>query len=343
MQITLESLAEKISAQLQGDSSPMITGVNSIDAATKDELTFVSAAKHVSKLANSNAAAVIVNNPVDTIAIPQLIVKNVDAALIAALKIFAPKLIPQEGIHPTAVIEDTAKIGENVSLGPGVYIGHNAVIEANSIISPGCNVGQNSKIGQNTRLDANVVVYHDCKIGSNCIIMANSTIGATGFGYSFLDGRHQLIPHNGGVIIGDCVEIGANSCIDRAKFGNTVIGAGTKMDNLVQIGHNCIIGRCCLMASQVGLSGSCQLGDGVVFGGQSGMADNYKVGSGTIVAARGAVISDLPPGMTVMGHPAQEVNKERRKMVAQNRLPDTMKKLKVMEKRIRDLEEKSGN
>ncbi|MHC4265598.1 MAG: UDP-3-O-(3-hydroxymyristoyl)glucosamine N-acyltransferase, partial [Planctomycetota bacterium] len=243
MQLTLAQLAEKINAELIGQSTCKICSVNAIAAAGKNDVTFVSDKKYIQELEKSKAAAVIVKKSIEKLDKPQLIVKNTDKALIKALSIFAPELKkPVPGIDQTAVVAKNVKIGQGVSIGPRVVIDDNVEIQDNSVLKAGCIVGENSKIGKNCRIDSNVVIYHNCIIGSNCIIQANTTIGSTGYGYAQIEGTHHLIPHNGGVAIEDFVEIGANCCVDRAKFGNTIIGAGTKIDNLVQIAHNVIIG-----------------------------------------------------------------------------------------------------
>ena len=182
------------------------------------------------------------------------------------------------------------------------------------------------------------MVYHNCSIGNNVIIQANSTIGSVGFGYSFIDGSHKLIPHNGGVVIEDFVEIGACCCIDRAKFGNTKIGAGTKIDNLVQIAHNVIIGRCCLIAGQVGISGSCKLGDGVILAGQVGLGDNIEMGDGAIAGAKAGVPHSVDAGKRVLGSPALEVTEMIRIFSLMRRLPKMADTLKQLQKRMEGLE-----
>jgi UDP-3-O-[3-hydroxymyristoyl] glucosamine N-acyltransferase len=293
----------------------------------------------VAALKKSRAGAVIVGKCLDSVTPPQLVVKNVYAALITALNIFAPGLKP-----PASGIDPTAKIGQNVRIAKGVAIGANVVIddgveiEQNSVISSGCKIGENSRIGRNCRLDSNVVVYHNCRLGNNVIIQANSTIGSVGFGYSFIDGAHRLIPHNGGVVIEDFVEIGANCCVDRAKFGNTIIGAGTKIDNLVQIAHNVVIGKCCLIAGQVGISGSCKLGDGVVLGGQVGLADNIEIGDGTMVAAKSGVINDVAAGRQIAGAPAIDRREALRMIGLTKRLPKLIEQLKELTDRVKKLE-----
>lgn len=341
---TVAQIAERISAQLVGDGSAAIRGVGTIEEAHSDEITFISDQKHAAKLAGSQAGAVITAQNIEGLAKPQLIVKNVDAALISVLNIFAPQITPTiPGIHPSAIIDKTAQVASTASIGPCVSIGRHAKIGEQSAIAGGCHIGENSEIGNKCRLDANVVVYHNCKIGNHVIILANSTIGSTGFGYSYFDGKHNLIPHNGGVIVEDFVEIGANSCVDRAKFGNTVIGAGTKVDNLVQIAHNVTIGKCCLIVGQVGIAGSCKLGNGVVLGGQVGMADHISIGDGTMVAAQSGVVTDLPPGQKMGGTPAREIRDAMRIALAQEKLPDLLKQIKQLTSKVAELEAAKNN
>jgi len=336
--ITVAQLAEYLGGRLCGPGGGLVRGVNTIRDAAGDEICFLSDEKHASLLASSSAAAVLLEKERPDCRPPQICVSSVQKALIEALKRFAPKLTPLDGIHPSAVVEKDARLAEDVAVGPGAYIGHEVRIGAGTVIGPNCSIGQRTQIGTHCRLDSNVVVYHDCIIGNQCILLSHCTIGATGFGYVFIDGRHQLIPHNGGVILEDGVEIGANSCVDRAKFGNTVLGAGTKIDNLVQIGHNVHIGKACLMAGQVGISGSVEIGDGVVFAGQSGASDHTSIGSGTIIAARGVVSSDIDPGRRVWGNPARDMQEEKRSAVVYRRLPELAKELKDLVKKVQQLE-----
>jgi len=352
MRLTVAQLAERIGAELVGDGSAQIGAVGPVEAAGESDVTFIKAreryggysgaltdVKHIAELEKSRAGAVIVAERIKGLGKPQLVVKSVDAALIEALKVFVPKLkAAATGIDPTAQVGRDVEIAEDAVIGPGVVIDDGVRIGENSIIASGCRIGENSRIGKNCRLDSNVVVYHNCVIGDNVIVQANSTIGSTGFGYSFIDGTHKLIPHNGGVIIEDFVEIGANCCIDRAKFGNTVIGAGTKIDNLVQIAHNVLIGKCCLIVSQVGISGSCKIGDGVVLAGQAGLADNIEIGGGTIVGAQSGVIHDIAGGQKVLGSPSLDAREFFRTISSMRRLPKLAEQLKQISKRIERLE-----
>jgi UDP-3-O-[3-hydroxymyristoyl] glucosamine N-acyltransferase len=342
MKLTIGQLAEQLGAEVAGEAADLgreITGVGPIHTAGEHELTFATGDKHEAMLGESQAGAVIASAPIADFHRPQLIVKNVNAALIEALTIFAPKLKPaSEGIDPTAKLGDNVRIAKGVSIGAGVVVDDGVQIGPDSIIASGCKIGENSKLGGNCRLDSNVVIYHNCSLGNNVIVQANTTIGSTGFGYSFIDGAHRLIPHNGGVVIEDFVEIGANCCIDRAKFGNTVIGAGTKIDNLVQVAHNVVIGKRCLIAALVGISGSCRLGDGVVLGGQVGLADNIEIGDGTMVGAQAGVMSSVPAGQKMLWTPAIKREEALRIIGLTMRLPKMAEQLKQLGQRIEKVE-----
>lgn len=334
----LSELADRLKANLTAGGEQTVTGVNTIQDAQDSQICFMTSAKYAKALSGSRAAAVIVDKPLDDCPIPQMVVSNVNKALIAALELFAPKLTGFSGIHPTAVIEPTADVDKTAAIGPGAYISHGVKIGAYTVIGPGCSIGENTVIGMRCRLDSNVVVYHNCQIGNFCIIQANSTIGSTGFGYSFIEGQHRLIPHNGGVILEDGVEIGANSCVDRAKFGNTVIGAGTKIDNLVQIGHNVHIGKLCLFAGQSGVAGSVTIGNGVIFAGQAGIIDNKTVGDGAIICVKSAATENVPAGQAMLGMPPQERRRELKCTAIYQRLPELVQEIKQLTKKVEKLE-----
>ncbi|NIP24286.1 MAG: UDP-3-O-(3-hydroxymyristoyl)glucosamine N-acyltransferase [Phycisphaerae bacterium] len=352
MKLTVAQLAERLGAELTGDGSGQISAVGPLKTAGENEVAFIRGAKQdhvhfgttadeklISAVKRSLAGAVITGSRIEDSDKPQLIVKNVNAALIEALKIFAPTLKPATtGIDPSAKVAGSAKIAGSAAIGAYVVIEDGAEVGANSVIAGGCKIGENSKIGNNCRLDSNVVVYHNCHIGNNVVIQANTTIGSTGFGYSFIEGSHRLIPHNGGVVIEDFVEIGANCCVDRAKFGETRIGAGTKIDNLVQIAHNVVIGKNCLIAGLVGISGSCRLGDGVVLAGQVGLADNIEIGDNVIVGAQAGVINNIKSGERVVGSPAINSKDAFQIAVLTKRLPKLFNQLKQLCKRVDKVE-----
>lgn len=357
MKLTISEIAERIGAEVIGDGSGIISSVAGLQSAGAADITFFKAlqgysadkqqrvdSKILTDLKESKAGAVIVSRQVDGLEKIQMVVENVDAALIKVLNIFAPKLTPPaEGVDPSAKVGKNVKIGDRASIGAFAVIENGVAIGDRSIIANGCQIGENCRIGKSCRLDSNVVVYHNCVIGNNVVIQANTTIGSVGFGYSFIDGAHRLIPHNGGVVIEDFVEIGANCCVDRAKFGNTVIGAGTKIDNLVQVAHNVVIGKCCLLAAGVGLSGSCKLGDGVVMAGHSGVADNVEIGDGVMVGAKSAVFHNIAAGKKIFGIPALDFSVESRRIAFTRRLPKMAEKLKQLGLRIKRLEASEDN
>jgi UDP-3-O-[3-hydroxymyristoyl] glucosamine N-acyltransferase len=337
--ITLLQLAGMLNARVTGTNGErIITGVNTIRDAGPGEVCFMASPRYAEQLKQTKAAAVLTGEELTDCPTVQLVVENVNKALITALTYFAPTLKSVSGIDPTATVDSTATVDASAAIGPCANIGPGVKIGPHTVIGPGCVIGQDTTIGSHCRLDANVVVYHRCRIGNHCIILANSTIGATGFGYSFIDGRHQLIPHNGGVILEDGVEIGANSCVDRAKFGNTIVGAGTKIDNLVQVGHNVRIGKACLLVGQVALAGSCVLGDGVVLAGNAGVADHIVVGDGVIAGTRATLTEDVAPGQKVLGFPARPMRDEMKSMSVYHKLPDMAKELKALAKKVENLE-----
>jgi len=342
MALTVAQLADHLGAELVGrpdEVERQILAVGPVETARESDVTFVHKERYMGALKNSRAAAVIIGRHVKGLAKPQLVVRDVDASLIEALKVFAPKLkAPAEGIDPSAKIGQGVRIDKGTAIGANVTIEDGAEIGRNTVIGSGCKIGQNVKLGNNCRLDSNVVIYHNCRLGDNVIIQANSTIGSIGFGYALVGGSHQLIPHNGAVVIEDFVEIGANCCVDRAKFGNTIIGAGTKIDNLVQIAHNVIIGKCCLIAGQTGIAGSSKLGDGVVLGGQVGVADNIEIGDGTVVAGRSGILQSTLPGQRLSGLPAVDSKEALRIAVLIKHFPKLAEQLKQLAKKVKELE-----
>lgn len=341
--ITVKGLANILGAKLIGSGEAQACRVLPFDTAGADSITFAADEKLLEKISKCRAAAVIVNKKVDS-QVPLLVVDNVQRALIETLKQFMPALAkPPAGIHKAAVVEAGAIVDKTASVGPLACIRTGAKIGERTVIGAGVKIGENSVIGKDCRLEDNVVVYHNCTIGNSCVIAANSTIGATGFGYYFIDGRHQLIPHTGSVVIEDCVEIGANACIDRAKFGNTIVGAGTKIDNLVHIAHNVIIGKCCLIMAQVGIAGSSKLGNGVVLAGQAGIKDHIKIGDRTQIGAQAGVINDIWPNKQVVGSPAIDVKEFFRQVLLEKKLPEMNKQLKQLVKRVEELEAAENN
>jgi len=294
----LSFLAKELNLKLVGEDKE-IEKIQSLDIADFKDLSFLENSKYLKDLKTTKAAAVILQEKfIKELpnGVSALISDEPYLSLAYATKYFTKPPIEDEGDEP--IIEEGAKIY------PNVYVGKNSKISKNVILMPGVFVGDNVEIGKNTIIYPNVTVYRDCKIGQNCIIHAGTVIGSDGYGFAHTkDGKHIKIYQNGNVIIEDDVEIGANCTIDRAVFDSTIIKKGTKLDNLIQIGHNCEIGENVLMASQVGISGSSILGRNVVMGGQSATAGHLKIGDFAVIAARGGVTKSIEGGKTYAGFP----------------------------------------
>ena len=333
-QYTTEQINRAVNGTLDGSPTIMITGVEQISEATTNQLTFIGEKKYIKLWDQSLASAAIVNNILDVEPGKNRAlfrVADADLAMALVLQLFEPEPPKCEpGIHPTTVVDPTAKVGEGTTIGAGCYIGARVVIGANTKLYPNVTVLDDSSIGRQTIIWSGTVIRERCRIGNNCIIHPNVTIGADGFGYRpSPDGRSLVkVPQIGTVIIGDNVEIGAGSCVDRSKFNATTIGDGTKIDNLVQIAHNCKIGRSCVMAGQSGLAGSATLGDGVMMGGGARVRDHVTIGDGAKLGGNAGVISDVAPGKTLFGFPADDYRQILRLWAAQKRLPDLIKQMK---------------
>jgi len=338
MQFTTEELAQHLQAELKGSGTIEINGIGPLGSATDKQVTFVAEEKYFKRLKLTKAGAVITPRKIEGISIPQLIVKDVNIALIETLKLFAPKIeAVKKGIDPSAKIGKNVKIAESAYIGYGVQIDDCVEVGENTVVSGGCKIGRGVNIGNNCHLYNNIVVHYNCLIGNNVVIQSNSVIGSVGFGYHMKGGLPKLIPHIGGVIIDDFVEIGANCCVDRAKFGNTRIGMGTKIDNLVQIAHNVTIGKCCLIAGMTGLGGSCKVGNGVVLAGQVGILDHIELANGTVIGGKSLVTSSTKPNQALFGFPAKERNKALRIYGIINQLPKYISQIKETKKKVDDI------
>lgn len=335
---TVGQIAELIGGRVAGDANASVDRVCGLENSGPGALTFVTSERHIGLLEKQRPTAVICGRAIPGSPTTLVIMENVQAGLIAALGMFAPRRIVRAGIHPSATVDPTAVLGSRVSVGAGAVIGPGAAVGDDSEIGPGCVIGQDSTVGRRCRLDPNVVVYPRCQIGNDCILQANTTIGSTGFGYYFVEGAHRLIPHIGGVILEDFVEIGANCCVDRAKFGNTVIGAGTMIDNLVQIAHNVVIGKCCLIAAMSALAGSARLEDGVVLAGKAGVGNHVTIGSQAVVGGQTAAFKDVEAGHKVLGFPAIDQKTYWSNYRALMRLPQTMQLIGELKERVARLE-----
>ncbi|MCP4712364.1 MAG: UDP-3-O-(3-hydroxymyristoyl)glucosamine N-acyltransferase [Planctomycetes bacterium] len=341
----LAELAGHIGAQIKGDGEVSVTAVASLTEASETELSFISEKRYASQVVQSKAAAIIVAEDFDgETSAALLLVADVNLALEQVLSLFAPPPdLPSSGIDLTAHIAETVRLGEKVAIGPRAVISDQVEIGEGSYISAGCYLGANVKIGRNCVLAPNVTIRARCELGNNVIINANSSIGTDGFGYRAVDGKHQKIPHIGIVVIEDDVEIGSNSCVDRAKFGKTIIGRGTKIDNLVQIAHNVHIGENCIIVAQVGIAGSCRLGNYVIIGGQVAVKEHTTIGDGAMAGAQCGVISDVEPGARVLGSPSRPIKSFFREVALTEKLPEMAKEIKRLRKQLDGLGNSKDN
>ncbi len=337
---TIGGIAQAIGAELEGDGRRPVRGFAAIESAREDELTFVVDARRAAGLADCRAAGVLAGPGVAAPAhLAVLRVKDVEASVAAVLGLFAPpEDLPAPGVHPTAVVDGSARLGRDVAIGPCAIVGKDVVLGDGVVLSAHVCLAQGVEVGEKTVLMPGVVVRERCRIGRRCRIHSNAVIGTDGFGYYHRDGVHHKVPHVGIVEIGDDVEIGACACVDRAKFGATRIGAGSKIDNLVQLAHNVQLGRGALLAALVGLAGSAKLGDYVALGGMAGARDNVCIGDRTVVAAHSVALGDLPADGVYGGIPAVPIELWRRIVQTWTRLPDMRQALKDLQARVNALE-----
>lgn len=341
---TVRQLAEKLGGSVEGDGKAAIRGLASLDSAGPEDVTFILDARRAGQLADCRAGAAIVGPDCPPAAMPLIRVADVAAAVAVVLAELAePEDLPGAGVHPSAEVGEDAKLGKGVAIGPNVVVGARATLADGAVLCANVAVGADVEIGAKTILYAGAAVLSRCRIGRNCRIGPNAVIGSTGFGYYFADGRHNPICHIGTVEIGDDVDIGACSCVDRAKFDATRIGEGTKIDNLVQIAHNVQIGRHCIIAGCTGIAGSAILKDHVVLAGHVGVRDNITLGTGAKAGAFAAISRDVPDGLAVVGIPANDARLQLRMFKALEKLPETHKIVRNLSRRLDDLEASTDN
>ena len=335
--IPLSKLASLIDGQVEGEEVT-ITGVNTVDDATDGQIAFVDRPELLPLGERSAAAALIVAPTSRTSAKPIIVTEDPRLAFSKVLAIFAPERRVYEGIHPTAVIGAKAQLAPNVSIGAHAVLGDNVSVGADSIIHPLAYVGHDARIGQNSAIHPQAYIGERIIIGDNCTIHAGAVIGSDGFGYLQQATGHRKIPQIGTVIIEDDVEIGANSTIDRATIAATIIGAGTKIDDSVHIAHNCVIGKHCLFAGQVGIAGSTEIGDFVVMGGQAGINDHIKICSQSVIGAQAGVFGTISEPGVYSGYGAGPHAHQLRILAVTQKLPELLKTVRDLQRRIAELE-----
>ena len=331
--ITAEAIAALVTGELIGDGKAAVSGVAPLDRAHESDLSILSSAKYAPMLAGTRAGIVLVDPEFrDVSGQPRarIIVKQPLEKLLSLL----PKLYPEKARVPE--VAATARIGKGAVLGERVVIGEYAVIGAgvrladNVTIGAHCIIGEGVSIGENARLSPGVTIYPGSTVGARTIVHSGARIGSDGFGYVFRDGAHSKIPHVGRCIIGDDVEIGANSTIDRGSIDDTVVGSGTKIDNLVHVAHNVRIGEKCLLMAQVGIAGSATIGDGVILAGQAGIAGHITIGAGARIGAQAGVFGDVPPGESWSGYPARPHMESLRASASLFKLAGMMRRLEKL-------------
>jgi UDP-3-O-[3-hydroxymyristoyl] glucosamine N-acyltransferase len=339
---TLGELAEALQAQLDGDPTRVVSDVAPLETAGPAHISFLTDLRYRNIARASRAGAFLASLDVTDLPGPTLRCARPEQALIELIRLFHPPAPTLPGVDRTAVVAADARIDPTAAIGPLT------VIESGAVIGPGVrlhalvHIGPGVQIGEGSVVYPHVSIRDGVRVGCRVVVHAGAVLGADGFGFAFDGSAHRKIPQVGGVIVEDDVEIGANTTIDRATFGDTIVRRGTKIDNLVQIGHNVEIGEHSLLVAQVGVSGSSRLGRGVVLAGQVGVADHVTLGDGVVAAAQTGIPSDVEAGAKVFGTPARPLSQARRIMVAQGRLPELLQRVRVLEQRLEKLAQRLG-
>ena len=321
---------------VKGSTSVTLRSIAALDAAVSGDITFLGNPRYRPQVATSKGSVILL--PTDFVGEPLpdqvfLLVANPSAAL-AKLSARVEQSLwpkPSAGVHPSAIVSNEATVAASATVGPLCIIEGGAVVGERCHLEARVHLGRNARVGDDTILKSGVTISNECEVGRRVIIHPGAVIGSDGFGYEFVNGRHEKVPQIGIVVVEDDVEIGANTAVDRARFNRTVVGQGTKIDNLVQIGHNVLIGKHCIICGQVALAGSATLEDYVVLGGQVAIAGHITIGKGSRVGGQAGVHASLPPGSCVTGTPPLPLQKDRRVNVLRERLPELFKRVKALE------------
>ena len=331
LDLTLAEVGRLVDGEIVGDPSFRCRSIASVEAAGAQDLSFIKSVKLADRARGSAAGALLVPAPIDGLEAHQIVVAEPFAAFVRLLEKIAEDRRPApSGVSTAAFVDPSARIRPGVTVGPGAVVEREAVVGTGAVIHAGAHVGARSRIGEDSVLHPGVVVLEDVTLGARVVIHSGSVIGADGYGYLQVDGRHVKVPQVGEVVIGDDVEIGALTTIDRATVDRTVIGRGTKIGDLVHLAHNCTVGEDALLFPTVAISGSCKIGDRVIFAGRAGCSDNLEFGDGAVIGGTSVAWKDVPAGAQMWGNPAREKMLELRIQSALARLPEMQKKLRAM-------------
>jgi UDP-3-O-[3-hydroxymyristoyl] glucosamine N-acyltransferase len=345
MEFTAATIAGFLNGEIEGNPEIKVNTIAKIEEGQSGALSFLANPKYEHYIYETKSSIVLVNKsfvPSALIGATLIRVENSYEAFASLLRLVDQSRPRKKGIHPTAIIETSSKVGSDVFIGPYAYIGENCIIGDGCSIYPHVYIGDNTKLGNDCLINPGVKIYHDCIIGEGCIIHAGTVIGSDGFGFApQSESEFMKIPQLGNVVLEDHVEIGANVTIDRATMGSTIIRKGVKLDNLIQIAHNVEVGENSVMAAQTGISGSTKIGKNCMFGGQVGLAGHLKIADGTKIGAQGGILGDVKEENTViLGSPAIELKQYLRSSVVFKKLPEMKLKIDSLEKEIESLKKK---
>jgi len=341
MKKTLKEIAGIVDGEIVGDKNTVVTGICGIKEAKEGDLTFIANPRYLSLMNHTKASAIITSRDVKSAPKPIIRTDNPSTAFARMVSLMAPNEVKRpKGIHPTAVIGEKVKLGRNVAIQPYVVIEDNVEVKDNTVLYTGTYVGHHAKIGKDCVVYPYVIIRERVVIQNRVIIHGGTVIGSDGFGFSTVKGVHHRIPQIGNVVIEDDVEIGANVTIDRARFDKTIIKKGTKVDNLVQIAHNVVVGDNSIIVAQSGISGSTTIGKNVTLAGQSGVIGHINIGDNAVVAAQAGVTKSVPPNACVSGYPAKPHTVAKRINACVQNLPDLYKKVRVLEEEIEKINKK---
>lgn len=334
MPYTVADIARLTGGEITGDASLVLNGFAPADRSQPGDLTFAENANYFARAEQSAASAILVDSAYTSRGKTLIRVPNARVAFAKVLPLFFPETPFAPGIHPTALVPASAQVDPTAHIGPYCVLGEQVRIGARSVLQGLNHIGANCVLGEEVNLFPNVTLYPRTEVGHRVRIHAGTVVGADGFGYVLDNGVHRKVPQIGNVIICDDVELGANVTVDRGALGPTFIGRGTKVDNLVQIAHNVTLGEHCIIVSQVGISGSTRLGNYVVLGGQVGLAGHLRIGNRVAVAAQSGVMHNIPDGEKWLWTPAQPDRQAKRQMIALQQLPELLRRVKELEKRL---------